>query len=591
MRSSTQIMFAAIIAVALIGLFSATAFAAPPANDNLANAQLISGFSGTTAGMSNVEASKETGEPAHAWNRGGRSVWFKYIAPGNGVLILDTLSSNFDTLLAVYQGSSMSDLKLIAANDNLQQGGFASASRLTIGTQNGATYYIAVDAARNQAGEVFPGAVVLKYELTNTMLNNDFSTIGGYGQLDNIGYGEFVTLTNVGASKEPGEPNHAGNGGGRSVWYRLNSNSTHRSYTFKLEGKSLANPAVGINTLMAIYKGTTLANLTPVTSRIVPAGQVGTLTVNMNAGETMYLAIDGVDEGAGAAAGNFTLFYSATKSRKQPDLDRDGRTDISVYRPTTGQWFSRDSVTGELRATSWGVNGDKPLFNHWDDDNKPDLAVFRPESQIWHLLRSNNSYEPFSWGINTDIPLTVNQFTQGRYYCYAAVFRPLTGTWWIRGNGVTFSFQFGQNGDLPMAIDVNGDGTDEAVVFRPANSTWYVGDPFTGAFVSYQQFGLNGDRPVPADYDGDGKTDLAVFRPLTTAWYILRSEDGTMQTIVFGNPTDKPQPADFDGDGSDDVAVFRPATGTWYIRRSSYNDVQGIQFGISSDIPLSSPLY
>src|SRR5207249_3220653 len=45
----------------------------PPSNDNFANAQLISGNSGTVT-TSNVDATKEAGEPNHAGNTGGKSV-------------------------------------------------------------------------------------------------------------------------------------------------------------------------------------------------------------------------------------------------------------------------------------------------------------------------------------------------------------------------------------------------------------------------------------------------------------------------------------------------------------------------------------
>src|SRR6185295_11690574 len=79
---------------------------APPTNDNFANAQTISGNSGTIASI-NSFATKEAGEKAHALNRGGASVWYKFVAPGNGVLRVDTSNTSFDTLLAVYSGTSL----------------------------------------------------------------------------------------------------------------------------------------------------------------------------------------------------------------------------------------------------------------------------------------------------------------------------------------------------------------------------------------------------------------------------------------------------------------------------------------------------
>src|SRR5207247_5707942 len=46
-----------------------------PSNDAFAAAQAIAGTSGTVAG-STVDASKQTGEPNHAGNAGGASVWY-----------------------------------------------------------------------------------------------------------------------------------------------------------------------------------------------------------------------------------------------------------------------------------------------------------------------------------------------------------------------------------------------------------------------------------------------------------------------------------------------------------------------------------
>src|SRR5436190_22680746 len=68
-----------------------------PGNDLFANAWILTGTSVTTNGT-DVNATKETGEPFHAGNRGGRSVWFKWTAPTNGVVRIDTLTSSFDTL-------------------------------------------------------------------------------------------------------------------------------------------------------------------------------------------------------------------------------------------------------------------------------------------------------------------------------------------------------------------------------------------------------------------------------------------------------------------------------------------------------------
>ena len=57
--------------------------------------------------------------------------------------------------------------------------------------------------------------------------------------------------------------------------------------------------------------------------------------------------------------------------------------------------------------------------------------------------------------------------------------------------------------------DFDGDGKDDAAVFRPSNSTWYVMKSTGGNII--QQFGQTGDVPVAADYDGDNKADIAIY--------------------------------------------------------------------------------
>src|SRR5659263_181624 len=76
---------AALALAAWIGLAAMPAFA-QSANDNFANAQVITGSSGTTAG-NNFLATREPGEPGHHISPSvptDTSVWFAWTAPSNG---------------------------------------------------------------------------------------------------------------------------------------------------------------------------------------------------------------------------------------------------------------------------------------------------------------------------------------------------------------------------------------------------------------------------------------------------------------------------------------------------------------------------
>jgi hypothetical protein len=126
-----------------------------PANDAFANATTVflSSTSTTVKGY-NTNATKETGEPRHADNSGGRSVWWRWTAPSAGTVTLDTRGSYYDTTLGVYTGTSVSALTAIASNDDLKlptpgDPSHVQASELTFVATSGTTYRFAVDGFNN----------------------------------------------------------------------------------------------------------------------------------------------------------------------------------------------------------------------------------------------------------------------------------------------------------------------------------------------------------------------------------------------------------------------------------------------------------
>lgn len=122
-----------------------------PGNDAFASATALSGSSLSTTGW-NYNATAQTGEPQHAGVAGGSSVWWTWTAPSTGVLTLDTSGSDFDTLLAVYTGSSVSALTSVGANDNASSG--VTTSAVSVAVTAGQTYSIAVDGKSGAQGAI-----------------------------------------------------------------------------------------------------------------------------------------------------------------------------------------------------------------------------------------------------------------------------------------------------------------------------------------------------------------------------------------------------------------------------------------------------
>jgi len=124
----------------------------PPANDNFANSILLSGVSATST-VSTVGAGKEPGEPNHAGNAGGHSVWWTWVAPDSGNVQIDTVHSTFDTLLAVYTGSAVNALTAVpdGSNGNDPSGGTLT-SKVVFAVKRGTVYRLAVDGSNGATG-------------------------------------------------------------------------------------------------------------------------------------------------------------------------------------------------------------------------------------------------------------------------------------------------------------------------------------------------------------------------------------------------------------------------------------------------------
>ncbi|MDT7602571.1 MAG: hypothetical protein QOF61_568, partial [Acidobacteriota bacterium] len=121
----------------------------PPANDNFANAQSLTGFTGGVTGT-NVGATREAGEPSHSpdGSVGGESVWYRWQAPASGTWTFTTdnplgTPSTFDTVLAIYTGSNVGALTPVAKNDDISSTNHTSSVQFN--AVSGTTYQIAVD--------------------------------------------------------------------------------------------------------------------------------------------------------------------------------------------------------------------------------------------------------------------------------------------------------------------------------------------------------------------------------------------------------------------------------------------------------------
>ena len=119
---------------------------------------------------------------------------------------------------------------------------------------------------------------------------------------------------NVGATKEAGEPNHAGNIGGASQWYSWTAPFTGSVNI--TTGSRLNLYYSDFNTLLAVYTGIALNALTLVAANndVNPANSppniknlLSSVTIQAIVGTTYQIAVDGFNDGSGALIGNVNL--------------------------------------------------------------------------------------------------------------------------------------------------------------------------------------------------------------------------------------------------------------------------------------------
>lgn len=272
----------------------------------------------------NILATKEFGEPSHAGNAGGKSVWASFVSNYYPTSVsVDTHLSDFDTLLAVYTGNSVSALTLVAANDD--DGSANGNSGLVFTAQTGVTYHVAVDGKNGASG-------LYVYNLKYTPpINDNFSARSAI--ISASGQATGVTLS---ATHELGEPSHANLPSGNSVWW---------SWTAPASGQvTLDTHGSGIGTVLAAYTGASVGNLSAQAANDNDGTLGGTSSV-------LFVAQSGVQyqiavEGDSGAQGNVILNWS---------LNTSPTANLSLSISASGDTLTGLTYTGSVTNAGPGI--------------------------------------------------------------------------------------------------------------------------------------------------------------------------------------------------------------------------------------------
>jgi len=145
---------------------------AAPINDSFTNRIVLTGETNYVT-TSNVGASTEPGEPHHASIVGGSSLWWTWRASVTGSYAVSTEGSSFDTIMAVYQGSNVTNLKYVAADDD---SGSNSTSFVIFRAIAGENYEIAVDGFSGDSGNIVLRLFASGYPAPTWNLSTMFGT-------------------------------------------------------------------------------------------------------------------------------------------------------------------------------------------------------------------------------------------------------------------------------------------------------------------------------------------------------------------------------------------------------------------------------
>ncbi len=334
------------------GIFTLSlALSAPPDNDAFANAFPLNGSSLTVTSQS-AFATKELGEPDHAGNTGGRSVWWRWMTPTSGNAEVSVVAGGFTPLIAVYSGDTLASLIPLAAATNRPVQFRAAA---------GSEYRIAVDGLFATGGNY-----TLRLKLDAGPPNDDFTNA-----IPLTGFSLVVTGSNVAASLEPGEPAHGDLPGGRSVWW---------SWTAPTDGLLEIDPrnTTLFERMVAVYTGNGLTNLTRVAASSTSFFTL--FKLNARAGQVYHIAVAGVDRGSGAASGDIEL--RLTETPVPPNDDFANR--IAVTGTNFVLAFTNVVASREAGEPQHGAEGDHSMWWSW-------TAPASGRATVW----------AFSWSVNT----------------------------------------------------------------------------------------------------------------------------------------------------------------------------------------------
>ncbi|MCC6932518.1 MAG: S8 family serine peptidase [Deltaproteobacteria bacterium] len=165
--------------------------------------------------------------------------------------------------------------------------------------------------------------------------------------------------------------------------------------------------------------------------------------------------------------------------------------DLALYRKKDGLWLRKNCATQEVKTVNFAPLG-RPVPGDYDGDGFTDLAVYYAATGEWKIKPSSDPY-----------------------------------------NSISF---IARKNSIPLAFDNDGDGKDDAVLYS-ANKAfgtyyfYYYNSNYKTEY--YYNFGQPGDLPLVLSLDGDMYADVAIYRPSENAvYYYKTTNEGTGKSLI-----------------------------------------------------------
>ena len=302
----------------------------------------------------------------------------------------------------------------------------------------------------------------------------------------------------------------------------------------------------------------------------------------------------------GTAANNCTRSDALSGGASYPGIE----VHVNVAADAISPQINQASVSGGGSATANA--SDSTTLNSVIVFSPKKTAIFR--NGLWVIDLNGN----FQWdnappdsviglGQQGDIPVVGDWNGDG--HDKAGIFR--NGQWVLdyNGNGVwdglnvDRAFNLGQAGDIPVVGDWNGDGRGKAGIFR--NGLWVLDFNGNGQWDGLAvdrafNLGQAGDIPVVGDWNGDGRTKVGIFR--NGLWVLDYNGNGAWDGLAIdrafnlGQPGDMPVVGDWNGSGTVKAGIFR--NGLWVLDYNGNGAWDGLavdrafNLGQAGDIPV-----